>query len=163
MAIRLQSKSIATSISQLIHWCTRYFNRGKLDYPNHDTSKASKKYVKAMKSLSVSPITRLTFLLFYRPILGVLIFITGSHPLKQPFQQTIPRPPSQNLRLRSQQTHYRQTSSPAPMVQGKPDRRRHGSGEDQAKSYRGQAGSQQRECLSVKVLAMHGGNPSGDP
>ncbi|KAL8917682.1 MAG: hypothetical protein Q9208_007808 [Pyrenodesmia sp. 3 TL-2023] len=30
----------------------KYFNRGKLDYPNHDTTKASKKYVKAMKSLS---------------------------------------------------------------------------------------------------------------
>ncbi|KAL8764844.1 MAG: hypothetical protein Q9209_007855 [Squamulea sp. 1 TL-2023] len=29
----------------------KYFNRGKLDYPNHETSKASKKYVKAMKAL----------------------------------------------------------------------------------------------------------------
>ncbi|KAL8880575.1 MAG: hypothetical protein Q9198_002048, partial [Flavoplaca austrocitrina] len=28
-----------------------YFNRGKLDYPNQATSKASKKYVKAMKTL----------------------------------------------------------------------------------------------------------------
>lgn len=134
--------------------CTRYFNRGKLDYPNHDTSKASKKYVKAMKSLSVSPVTRFNCFLSYCRILGILIFMAGSHPLKQPFQQTIPRPPSQNFRLRSQQTHYRQTSSPASVVQGKPDRRRHGSGEDQAKSYRGQAGSQQRERLSVEVLAL---------
>ncbi len=31
----------------------RYFNRGKLDYPNQATSKASKKYVKAMKALKV--------------------------------------------------------------------------------------------------------------
>ncbi|KAL9632167.1 MAG: hypothetical protein Q9204_003903 [Flavoplaca sp. TL-2023a] len=29
----------------------KYFNRGKLDYPNQATSKASKKYVKAMKTL----------------------------------------------------------------------------------------------------------------
>ncbi|KAI4248796.1 MAG: hypothetical protein L6R40_000807 [Gallowayella cf. fulva] len=29
----------------------KYFLRGKLDYPNHETSKASKKYVKAMKAL----------------------------------------------------------------------------------------------------------------
>ncbi|KAL8872513.1 MAG: hypothetical protein Q9174_001870 [Haloplaca sp. 1 TL-2023] len=32
---------------------SKYFLRGKLDYPNHETSKASKKYVKAMKPLSV--------------------------------------------------------------------------------------------------------------
>ncbi|KAL8970985.1 MAG: hypothetical protein Q9183_001270 [Haloplaca sp. 2 TL-2023] len=31
---------------------SKYFLRGKLDYPNHETSKASKKYVKAMKPLS---------------------------------------------------------------------------------------------------------------
>ncbi|KAL9601103.1 MAG: hypothetical protein Q9179_002972 [Wetmoreana sp. 5 TL-2023] len=30
----------------------KYFNRSKLDYPNNDTSKASKKYVRAMKHLS---------------------------------------------------------------------------------------------------------------
>ncbi|PGH06094.1 CMGC/CLK protein kinase [Helicocarpus griseus UAMH5409] len=29
----------------------KYFNRGKLDYPNQETSKASKKYVRAMKPL----------------------------------------------------------------------------------------------------------------
>lgn len=34
---------------------TRYFTRGyKLDYPNAETTKASKKYVKAMKHLHVS-------------------------------------------------------------------------------------------------------------
>lgn len=32
----------------------RYFTRGKLDYPNAETTKASKKYVKAMKHLHVS-------------------------------------------------------------------------------------------------------------
>lgn len=33
---------------------SKFFNRGKLDYPNTETSKASKKYVKAMKHLHVS-------------------------------------------------------------------------------------------------------------
>ena len=33
---------------------SRFFTRGlKLDYPNQETSKASKKYVRAMKSLPV--------------------------------------------------------------------------------------------------------------
>ena len=33
--------------------CNSFFKGNKLDYPNQDTSKASKKYVKAMKHLSV--------------------------------------------------------------------------------------------------------------
>lgn len=33
----------------------KFFNRSKLDYPNNETSKASRKYVKAMKHLHVSP------------------------------------------------------------------------------------------------------------
>jgi dual-specificity kinase len=32
----------------------KFFNRGKLEYPNNETSKASRKYVKAMKHLHVS-------------------------------------------------------------------------------------------------------------
>ena len=32
----------------------RYFNRNKLDYPNNETTRASRKYVKAMKALTVS-------------------------------------------------------------------------------------------------------------
>lgn len=36
----------------LINLC-RYFNRGKLDYPNTDTTRASRKYVRAMKQLPV--------------------------------------------------------------------------------------------------------------
>lgn len=36
----------------------KFFNNNKLDYPNHETSKASKKYVKAMKHLHVSPTVR---------------------------------------------------------------------------------------------------------
>jgi dual-specificity kinase len=31
----------------------KFFNRGKLEYPNQETSKASRKYVKAMKHLHV--------------------------------------------------------------------------------------------------------------
>ena len=33
---------------------SKFFNKTKLDYPNNETSKASRKYVKAMKHLSVS-------------------------------------------------------------------------------------------------------------
>lgn len=33
---------------------SKFFNRGKLEYPNNETSKASRKYVKAMKHLNVS-------------------------------------------------------------------------------------------------------------
>ena len=35
----------------------RYFKNYKLDYPNADTNKASKKYVKAMKKLPVCSFT----------------------------------------------------------------------------------------------------------
>lgn len=35
----------------------RYFKNYKLDYPNAETNKASKKYVKAMKKLPVRPAT----------------------------------------------------------------------------------------------------------
>jgi dual-specificity kinase len=34
--------------------CDRYFNRNKLDYPNDETTRPSRKYVKAMKQLHVS-------------------------------------------------------------------------------------------------------------
>lgn len=36
------------------HSAARYFKNYKLDYPNNDINKASKKYVKAMKKLHVS-------------------------------------------------------------------------------------------------------------
>jgi dual-specificity kinase len=42
----------------LLHWfinhLNRYFNRNKLDYPNEETTRASRKYVRAMKQLHVS-------------------------------------------------------------------------------------------------------------
>ncbi|KAL8654438.1 MAG: hypothetical protein Q9210_001506 [Variospora velana] len=58
----------------------KYFNRGKLDYPNHDTSKASKKYVKAMKSLSdVIPATNL----FNKQFLDLLQKIFVYDPAKR--------------------------------------------------------------------------------
>lgn len=40
---------------------TRYFTRGKLDYPNNETTRASRKYVRAMKQLTVC---------FFRTLLG---------------------------------------------------------------------------------------------
>lgn len=33
--------------------CSRFFVKGKLDYPNKDTGRASKKYVAAMRHLNV--------------------------------------------------------------------------------------------------------------
>ncbi|MBA7493568.1 hypothetical protein ES702_04127 [subsurface metagenome] len=42
----------------------KFFNRSKLDYPNNETSKASRKYVKAMRHLSVrTPLVFLVMLL----------------------------------------------------------------------------------------------------
>lgn len=69
----------------------RYFNRGKLDYPNQATSKASKKYVKAMKALKVCFPQRSIYL--SRP----LISMKGHHSIHKRFQQTIPRSATKNL------------------------------------------------------------------
>ena len=40
----------------------KYFKNYKLDYPNAETNKASKKYVKAMKKLPVRPVPFHTWL-----------------------------------------------------------------------------------------------------
>ena len=50
---------------------SRFFTRGlKLDYPNQETSKASKKYVRAMKTLPVGPSSRSTNVLAKQAIGG---------------------------------------------------------------------------------------------
>lgn len=54
MLIKLPSRSLMNSIPDYNADPFRYFTRGKLDYPNAETTKASKKYVKAMKHLHVS-------------------------------------------------------------------------------------------------------------
>lgn len=54
MLIKLPSRSFVNSLLNYNADPFRYFTRGKLDYPNSETTKASKKYVKAMKHLHVS-------------------------------------------------------------------------------------------------------------
>lgn len=88
----------------------RYFNRYlKLDYPNQETPKNSKKYVKAMKQISVNhpfiPLnTFLTQFLIYRSdIMYVAYTVLGYYSSNHQFQQTISRSPSKNLRLRPKQ------------------------------------------------------------
>lgn len=51
------AKWVVSNVSVVQHAdIIRYFTRGfKLDYPNPETTKASKKYVKAMKHLQVGP------------------------------------------------------------------------------------------------------------
>ena len=45
--------------------------------------------------------------------------LLGHYSPYQRFQQAVPRPPPQNLRLRPPQAHYRKRSPEAQMVQGK--------------------------------------------
>ncbi|KAI4176623.1 MAG: hypothetical protein LQ343_000914 [Gyalolechia ehrenbergii] len=69
----------------------KYFNRGKLDYPNHDTSKASKKYVKAMKPLSeVIPSTNVFNKQFLDLLKKIFVYdptkrITAKQALRHPW------------------------------------------------------------------------------
>lgn len=51
MSIVLSAILIALTLSSAV----RYFKNQKLDYPNADTQKGSKKFVKAMKKLHVCP------------------------------------------------------------------------------------------------------------
>jgi hypothetical protein len=53
--IRLQSKFPNVIIALIkADLAPRYFQRSKLDYPNAETTRASRKYVRAMKPLTVS-------------------------------------------------------------------------------------------------------------
>ena len=57
-AIKLQRELCPHPLWRVTLKQSRFFTRGlKLDYPNPETSKASKKYVRAMKSLPVSSST----------------------------------------------------------------------------------------------------------
>jgi len=56
----------------------KFFLKNKLDYPNNETSKASRKYVKAMKHLHVSTISTLP--------LGYTDYRPGIHPSQYRFQ-----------------------------------------------------------------------------
>ncbi|KAL8687349.1 MAG: hypothetical protein Q9218_006455 [Villophora microphyllina] len=69
----------------------KYFNRGKLDYPSNDTSKASKKYVRAMKSLpDVIPSTNVFNKQFLDLLKKIFVYdpakrITAKQALRHPW------------------------------------------------------------------------------
>ncbi|KAL9601519.1 MAG: hypothetical protein Q9219_002471 [cf. Caloplaca sp. 3 TL-2023] len=69
----------------------KYFNRGKLDYPNDDTTKGSKKYVRAMKSLSdVIPATNVFNKQFLDLLKKIFVYdpakrITAKQALRHPW------------------------------------------------------------------------------
>ena len=72
-ATKLQREQYLYSMTRAMLIYSRFFTRSlKLDYPNTETSKASKKYVRAMKSLHVrsSP----------RPAQEVAKQYIGGHP-----------------------------------------------------------------------------------
>ena len=102
----------------------RYFTRNKLDYPNHDTTRESRKYVKAMKQFPVGflPFISITCLTvqefiptnntFHRQFLDLLqrIFvydpkqrITAKQALKHPwFKETLVDDGTEALRIGQQ-------------------------------------------------------------
>ena len=90
---------------------SRFFTRSlKLDYPNQETSKASKKYVRAMKNLHVSKSSRLKGIIA-KPALG-------GHSCGYGVQQAVPRPSRPHLHVRSKAASHGQAGTQAPLVQG---------------------------------------------
>jgi dual-specificity kinase len=95
----------------------KYFTRNKLDYPTQDTTRASRKYVKAMKRLHVSGLSK-------PHARSQLTLCTGIHSQHHTFQQAAAGSAEKDFRLRSQATDNREASSQASLVQGDDDRRR---------------------------------------
>ena len=94
-----------------------FFTKGlKLDYPNHETSKASRRYVRGMKHLYVSPCLLPQPLPHFPPLPSNPVVkqatntstAPGGHTQLQRLQPTIPRPPPPHLPVRPQQTHHSQ-------------------------------------------------------
>ncbi|RVX71980.1 hypothetical protein B0A52_04578 [Exophiala mesophila] len=91
---------------------SKFFNRGKLDYPNNDTSKASRKYVKAMKHLHEFIPANTTF---NKQLLDLLkkIFvydpknrITAKEALKHPwFRETMIDDGTEAIRIREERAN----------------------------------------------------------
>lgn len=95
----------------------RYFRSKKLDYPGKETTKASKKYVNAMKALNVSSSDDL--------MLSLTNDCLGYNSPNNRFQPAVPRSVATNLRLRPSKAYSRQGSSKASLVQRKHCRRRY--------------------------------------
>ena len=98
----------------------RFFKGTKLDYPGKDCTKASRNYVKAMKSLQVcAGSSCIQFL--------VLMRLAGHYSPDYTIQQGLPRSTEKDLCIRPKQTHHCQRRPQSPMVPRNPDRRRNGS------------------------------------
>lgn len=68
----------------------RYFKGMRIDYPNNDTSKGSKKYVNCMKKLDVS-----TFVMKgYLPVSNIF---SGDYPPNQQFSKAVLGPFEENF------------------------------------------------------------------
>jgi dual-specificity kinase len=87
----------------------KYFNRGKLDYPNNDTTRASRKYVRAMKQLAEFIPTNTEFhRLFLDLLQRIFVYdpknrITAKEALKHPwFKETFIDDGTEALRIGQQ-------------------------------------------------------------
>lgn len=75
---------VATLDQRLIlRSATKYFKNYKLDYPNTETQKGSRKFVKAMKKLHVCSTV------YVLPCVRMLTF-AGNHPTSHRVQQEVP-------------------------------------------------------------------------
>ena len=100
-----------------------YFKGFQLHYPNKDTPKASKKYVRGMKRLEVGGLARCG-----RALTGGG---AGHGPGHRRVQPPVPRPSDQDLCVRSQEAHHGQAGAAAPLVPRAAPRRRHRGAPDQ--------------------------------
>jgi dual-specificity kinase len=94
----------------------KFFIRNKLDYPNNETQRASRKYVKAMKRLNVS-----WFAFYLREIANSS---SGIHPIVNSVQQAATRLITKDLRIRSEAEDNCQAGFETPVVQRVHSRRR---------------------------------------
>jgi len=92
----------------------RYFNRNKLDYPNAETTRASRKYVRAMKPFTVSH-SRNSPVSLIRTDHSV-----GVHSREPSFQPKLPGPATADLCVRPEAAHHCEAGLEAPLVQGEP-------------------------------------------
>lgn len=109
----LPPASIAT-LDLLMKPLCRYFNRGKLDYPNTDTTRASRKYVRAMKQLSVR--ARLSDHAFQMSVPLLTITLPGIHPNQYQFPPVVSGPFAADLCLRPEEPHHGQASITTSLV-----------------------------------------------
>jgi ribosomal protein L44E len=92
--VRRQGKSAGGLQSYLANGVARYFKRLKLDYPTTETTRASRRFVRNMKRLSVSlpgcPMVQCVMADFYS---------IGYYPSYESFPSAIPGPVAEDFRL----------------------------------------------------------------